>query len=127
MRYFEETEHGELLCAMIYTFAKVCGVLHYPHWEQQATADRLRYSEALQELGEMIHDHQSQFKEDEQMAPFDASIWYRANWRIFPWCDPEYSNLTEINQEFVLSTAEFSIAMAGHYGTQLEPEEDVNE
>jgi hypothetical protein len=116
-KYFEELEHGELLCSMIYTFAKVCGVLHYPHWDQQNHADHLRYSEALQELCSMIYDHRQQFEDEEDATPFDSGIWYRENWRIFPWGEPEYSNLTEINQEFVLSCAEFSISMSGHYGT----------
>lgn len=127
MSYFEEPEHGELLCAMIYTFARVCGVLHYPQWEQQAPVDRQRYTDALQELCVMVYDHRGQFEDEADATPFDTGIWYRENWRIFPWSEPEYSNLSELNQEFVMSCAEFNISMAGHYGTQLSPEEDVNE
>lgn len=127
MRYFEEPEHAELLCSMIYTFAKVTGVKHYPHWDQQTEVDRERYSDSIRELCEAVYEHRAQFENEEDIEPFDSGIWYRENWRIFPWAEPEYSNLTEINQEFVLSVAEFSMAMSGHFGTQLEPEEEVHE
>lgn len=127
MRYFEEPECSELLCAMIWTFAKVCGVLHYPNWEQQTEEDRERYADAIRELCSMVYDHRSQYEDENEAEPFDAGIWYRANWRIFPWSEPEYSNLTELNQEFVLSVAEFILSMSGHFGTQLDPEEEVHE
>lgn len=127
MRYFEEPEHAELLCSMIYTFAKVCGIKHYPNWDQQTEVDRERYTDSIRELCEAVYEHRAQFESEEEMEPFEAGIWYRENWRIFPWAEPEYSNLTEINQEFVLSVAEITITMSGHFGTQLAPEEDVNE
>jgi hypothetical protein len=127
MRYFEEPEYGELLCSMIYTFAKVCGIPHYPHWDNQTEVDRERYSDAIRELCSAVYDHRSQFEDEADVTPFEASIWYRENWRIFPWSEPEYYNLPELNQEFVCSVAEFGLSMSGHFGTQLAPEEEVNE
>lgn len=127
MKYYEEPEHGELLCSMIYTFAKVCGTPHYPHWDQQVGADRERYSDAIKELCTAVYEHHSQFESEEDVEPFDSAIWYRENWRIFPWAEPEYQNLIEINQEFVLGVAEFCVSMSGHFGTQLSREEEGHE
>nr|DAF93709.1 MAG TPA: hypothetical protein [Myoviridae sp. ctshb19] len=119
MKHFEETELSEVLCAMICTFARVCG-LKYPAWADQCEADRMRYAEAMEVLSDMLATHNAQSAVNEQPGLFDISIWYNDNWRIFPWAEPDYANLQHLPQEFVVQVAEFILAMAGHLGTQLE-------
>uniref|UniRef100_A0AB39CEH1 Uncharacterized protein n=1 Tax=Pseudomonas phage HRDY3 TaxID=3236930 RepID=A0AB39CEH1_9VIRU len=118
-KYFEENELAEVVCAMIATFARVCGIQHYPTWEQQVFADRQRYVEGLEELLDMLADHFANQDGMEDPETFDVSIWYRDNWRIFPWAEPDFPNLTHINQAFVLQVAEFASVMAGHYSTEV--------
>jgi len=124
-KYFEEQELAEVVCAMIATFARVCGIKHYPSWEQQVFADRQRYVDYLDTLTDQLADHFSMYEGDdvedgETPPPFDAGIWYREAWRIFPWAEPDYGNLTHLQQDFVAQVAEFSAMMIGHYSTELE-------
>ena len=119
-KYFEEQELAEVVCAMIATFARVCGIKHYPTWEQQGVADRQRYVDYLDTLTDQLSEHFSQYEEDEPHETFEAGIWYREAWRLFPWQDPEFDNLTHLQQDFVAQVAEFSAMMIGHYSTELE-------
>jgi hypothetical protein len=119
-KYFEENELAEVVCAMIATFARVCGIKHYPTWEQQVTADRLRYVDYLDTLTDQLSEHFANYTDDEQPDAFDAAIWYREAWRIFPWAEDSYENLTHLQQDFVAQVAEFSAMMIGHYSTELE-------
>jgi len=109
---------AELLCAMIATFAKVCG-LPYPVWDQQHHVDQVRFVESITDLSDKIELHNNRQQNATEKEAFDVSGWYRDNWRIFPWAEPDYENTTDLQQDFVVQVAEFTLIMAGHFGTQV--------
>lgn len=117
-KYFEETELARVVCAMIHSFAKVCGV-QWPDWDQLTETEQLYWVDCLKELSELLAEHHAEYNPELEPEPFDVSIWYQNSWRIFHWSEPEFTNLNDFNQNYVACLAEFVVGMSHYYSTQI--------
>ena len=125
--FYEEPQNAFMAYTMIAAYASLCGIQMRP-WDQLNDNERGYIVASIKDLDRLVYDHKEPTLEDLQEAEsegieleplIDANVWYRQNWQIFPWGEPEPMNLLQIHHEFVLSVTQMLISMSGHYSTGI--------